>query len=1342
MKLKTTFLLLVFLSFIPKVVATDFYTASATATLAGNTGAVNANWTTNPDGLTGLTTVAIAATDNLIILSGGLVTINVPGSTMSVNNLTLNSGAKIIHANSGTANTFNINGTFAWNGIVKALQSSPASNFFKANGNITGNTAVYDNTSTRGVYIGVTGKTIALTQSLSQICVADGLTSTSMLDANNALGLLMNGNTTLGGDCTLYTPLVFNNPAILDLNGKNLKTTAIKLGNLATKVIKGHASSNLTIAGTTTGTNQATIITFSAVAGEAVLNQLNIDSSLDITATGNISITGNPTVNSLKFGSVTTGDNRTRILNVTGSFTVNNNINVRAKGITAGTLYDQLSVTGNITIGASTTLQVDIINSYNPLPGAIFNFAQSTAGTITGTFGTVQPTTGYTGTVSYPSANTVQCQLSPAQTLPDPVYQLDWTEDFSGSQLNLTDWSHRLQGVWRSATNDPTTVTVANSNMILQPYTDVVNGVTTHHAGEIATKRQFLYGRFEARIAMVNAPASWSAFWLQSNTNGNPIGNPKQAGMEMDIVESLPNDGKVHTNLHWDGYATDHKSTGIVTGDLGANSGNYHIYTMDWTPDYYKFYVDGNLTWTYTANISQTPEFMILSTEIEDGSWAGNIPLGGYGAQGQGSTKMQVDYVKYYSLPNNPPTVAITSPANNTNFNANSNITFTTNAADPDGQEITKVEFFRDAIKLGESSIAPYSFTWANAIGGNHIITAKATDSRGVSTTSSPVVVNVEGTSITSPANNSSFITPTNITITAGAVNANGTTKVEFFQGSTKLGEDLTAPYSYDWTNMPIGNYALTVKSTDNNSLVTTSDIVNVTVNRGITSWTTSRTDATISGTTATNWDDGTGNVTSFTINPSDSFTVLNGGIANINTTATTIGGALTINSGGTVNTNSTTTISGALAVTGALNVYATTSANGAITIDPTGSINHIATTACNFNGNGDIIWNGTIKAMKPTTGSSFFNLNGNITGTSAYLDTANNTGVYLAGNAGKTINLVMKAPTSPFAYGQFSGFQIAKDRVLAGNCKIYCPINYNQNCTLDLATYNLQVPSIQGGVATTRVVKGSAAASLTLSGAGNSVIFLDPTLTALNALNIDDSFNPGTTSTITITGNLAVNTLNFGTPTSTNTRSLVVNGNFALANNGTIHVQAKGTTAGIQYNQLKVQSGAALTPPTGPGNFSLGSNTTLQVDAINSYVPVPGDAYNLIPYAGTFGANNFATIINPSGYNGAVTSYTNPLTYTINNASLSVGDFEGDKVANKDIIFFPNPVKDILNIKINEFQPGTTLRLYNVNGLLVKSKKIDKNTQTISLAELATGLYFAHVENGGQVIVKKIVKQ
>jgi uncharacterized protein YjdB len=80
------------------------------------------------------------------------------------------------------------------------------------------------------------------------------------------------------------------------------------------------------------------------------------------------------------------------------------------------------------------------------------------------------------------------------------------------------------------------------------------------------------------------------------------------------------------------------------------------------------------------------------------------------------------------------PSVSITSPSNNTNFEPGEDITIDVEAEDSDGT-ITKVEFFEGSNKLGEDDSAPYSYTWTGAAEGEYTLTAKATDNEGGSRT-------------------------------------------------------------------------------------------------------------------------------------------------------------------------------------------------------------------------------------------------------------------------------------------------------------------------------------------------------------------------------------------------------------------------------------------------------------------------------------------------------------------------------------------------------------------------------------------------------------------------------
>jgi hypothetical protein len=86
--------------------------------------------------------------------------------------------------------------------------------------------------------------------------------------------------------------------------------------------------------------------------------------------------------------------------------------------------------------------------------------------------------------------------------------------------------------------------------------------------------------------------------------------------------------------------------------------------------------------------------------------------------------------------------------------------------------------------------------------------------------------------SISSPSNSSEFTSGETITVHATALDPDGTvTKVEFYAGTTKIGEDTTLPYSLAWGGAAIGSHSLTVVAADNDGAYSTSGIILVTVN-------------------------------------------------------------------------------------------------------------------------------------------------------------------------------------------------------------------------------------------------------------------------------------------------------------------------------------------------------------------------------------------------------------------------------------------------------------------------------------------------------------------------------
>ena len=174
------------------------------------------------------------------------------------------------------------------------------------------------------------------------------------------------------------------------------------------------------------------------------------------------------------------------------------------------------------------------------------------------------------------------------------------------------------------------------------------------------------------------------------------------------------------------------------------------------------------------------------------------------------------------------PSISITNPANNAAVIIGSNLVI---SASVSNTTATTVEFYNGATKLGEDATSPYTWTVSNIAIGTYTFTAKAILSSGgplvssaVQVTAAPAPNQAPAVTLTAPANNASFTAPASITLSANATDNDGTvTKVEFFNGSTKIGEVTSSPYVFAWSGIASGYYTLSAKATDNQGAVGTS---------------------------------------------------------------------------------------------------------------------------------------------------------------------------------------------------------------------------------------------------------------------------------------------------------------------------------------------------------------------------------------------------------------------------------------------------------------------------------------------------------------------------------------
>lgn len=147
------------------------------------------------------------------------------------------------------------------------------------------------------------------------------------------------------------------------------------------------------------------------------------------------------------------------------------------------------------------------------------------------------------------------------------------------------------------------------------------------------------------------------------------------------------------------------------------------------------------------------------------------------------------------------PVVTLTSPVNGASYPAPATISLAASVT-PNGNTISKVQFYQGATLLGEDTTAPYSFTWSSVNAGSYNLGARAVYGAG-STVASPTV----SATVTSASPPSGLtFAATSGTIIAPFVATDGAISQPAYTGVTEGGR---AAYNFTITNA--GNYTVSV---------------------------------------------------------------------------------------------------------------------------------------------------------------------------------------------------------------------------------------------------------------------------------------------------------------------------------------------------------------------------------------------------------------------------------------------------------------------------------------------------------------------------------------------------
>jgi hypothetical protein len=180
------------------------------------------------------------------------------------------------------------------------------------------------------------------------------------------------------------------------------------------------------------------------------------------------------------------------------------------------------------------------------------------------------------------------------------------------------------------------------------------------------------------------------------------------------------------------------------------------------------------------------------------------------------------------------PNVSLNLPIAGAQYLPSATIPLTAEATDAGGS-INRVEFLINEIPLFVDAVAPYSASFVPNLPGVYQANAIAYDNQGKRTVSTARVFVASvppSVSLAAAPPNSVHTAPATFTLSANAADTDGSIfKVEFFSGATKLGEDLTAPYSWPLNNLIRGSYNFTARAIDNLGVSTTSAPLPIIVN-------------------------------------------------------------------------------------------------------------------------------------------------------------------------------------------------------------------------------------------------------------------------------------------------------------------------------------------------------------------------------------------------------------------------------------------------------------------------------------------------------------------------------
>ena len=250
-------------------------------------------------------------------------------------------------------------------------------------------------------------------------------------------------------------------------------------------------------------------------------------------------------------------------------------------------------------------------------------------------------------------------------------YSLLWHDEFDQyeGRLSEEDWNYEVHPAgWVNAElqryeDDEKYAYVKNGELVIQSVKEVDDaGNVSYVSGRVTTqhKHALKYGYIEARLKVPTGKGFLPAFWMMPEEEGY-YGQWPKCG-EIDIMEVLGN--STNTNYGTLHFGEPHKQNqGSYTLESGDFHDEYHTFAVEWAPNFFRWYVDGQLYYEcndwFTALDGGEPKdypapfnqrFHVILNVAVGGNWPGDPDDNTIFDEEHSS--MKIDYVRMFRKKN------------------------------------------------------------------------------------------------------------------------------------------------------------------------------------------------------------------------------------------------------------------------------------------------------------------------------------------------------------------------------------------------------------------------------------------------------------------------------------------------------------------------------------------------------------------------------------------------------------------------------------------------------------------------------------------------------------------